>query len=126
MRNVLVFSVLLILGVKMGWDYLASDKFQAYGDRTKAPWTCSVDFWMGEYMTVLSEYDDATRMFGIVADRCPASETGERAAFELAGTLESDGKRAAAIDAYQKFLEKYPASSRAKLAEKSIGMLRTS
>lgn len=124
MRKVLIFAILLILGVKAGWDYLNSDKFQAYGDRTKAPWTCTVDFWMGEYMNVLSNYDNAVRLFRIVADRCPASEIGERAAFELADTLETDGKRDAAIDAYQKFLDKYPNSDRVKLAEKSINALR--
>ncbi len=125
MRKFLFILVALSIGLKIGWDYVMSEDFQAYGDRTKAEWTCQVDFWMAEYYVVLSEYPDAWKLFHRGAERCPKTEIGEKCAFEYAHCLESGGKRGDAVAAYLKFIEDYPDSARARLAQKSIDMLRT-
>lgn len=124
MRKALVILILVAVGIKVGLDYLFSDKFQEYGDKTKKPWTCQANVVMGEFMNVMSRYHQASYYFRKAADRCPDTPLAEEAEFEYARALDSLGVRAEAIHAYDVFLEKYPNSERAKLATKSIGILR--
>jgi len=126
MWRFLAFALFIVVGVKSGMDYLASDRFQVYADRTKAPWTCRMDFVAGQYLTIMSRYDQSAKVFKRISARCPGTEIGERSDFEYAHSLETGGKRAEAIDAYGKFLEKYPGSRRAKLAHRSVDILKTS
>src|SRR5690349_4330279 len=49
MRNFFIGLILLVVGVKYGAAYLLSDDFQAYANRTKAPWTCQFENGMGHF-----------------------------------------------------------------------------
>ena len=124
MKKALIILVLIGIGAKVGLDYLFSEKFQEYADRTKKPWTCQTNIVIGEFMNVMSHYPQAAYYFRKAADRCPDTPLAEEAEFEYARALDNQGIRADAVHAYEVFLEKYPNSDRAKLANKSIGILR--
>lgn len=124
MRKTVVIVILLVIGMKMGVDYLFSEKFQDYGDKTKKPWTCQTNIYIGEFMNLMSHYKQAAYYFQKAADRCPDTPLAEEADFEYARALDSNGVRSDAVQAYQAFIEKYPNSERAKLASKSIAILR--
>jgi hypothetical protein len=125
MKKAAVIIVLILLGAKCGVDYLFSERFQEYGDRTKATWTCEVNMVLGEFLNIFSRYDEAGTFFKKIADRCPDTPVGEEAEFEYARTLENRGLRSDAIAAYQAFAEKYPATRRGRLAAKAAGILST-
>lgn len=126
MKGFLLAVLVLIGSAKAGWEYLNSATFQIYADRSRAPWTCKADFLMAQYFTVLSRYADAGARLQRVAARCPGTEIAERSALEYAQSLENDGKRADAIAAYENFVTQYPGTQRARLAEKSANLLKTS
>lgn len=125
MRKFLVLFVLMIVGAKMGVDYLFSEKFQAYGDRTKATWTCEVNLVVGQYCNMMSRYPQARYFFEKIIERCPETPVGIEAEFEIARALENQGLRTDAIGAYERYAEKYPGTRRGRLASKSAGILKT-
>ena len=107
-------------------NYILSDKFQAYADKSKAPWTCQVNMVLAQQLILLSRYEQAEKYLLKISPRGPKTEVAEKADFEYAHCLENRGQRSASVAAYEAFAEKYPESRRARLAIKAAGMLRTS
>lgn len=124
MRKVLIIFLLLSIGAKYGIDYLFSDEFQQYGDKTKEPWTCRTNIVIGEFLTVMSHYKSAGYYFKKTVDRCPKTPMCSEAAFEYAQSLESQGLRHDAVEAYDHYAEDYPGTERGVLAEKAANILR--
>ncbi len=124
-KYVFIFIALLIAG-KVGWDYLGSPDFQAYADKHNVSWTCRVNTFVGNFQIVMSNYDDALKMFEPVVKRCPKTEMAEEAEFKVAECLERSGHRADAIDAYLKFAEDHKTSRRAFIASQAANALNMS
>jgi len=126
MRKVVLILILIAFGAKYGVDYLFSDEFQAYGDRTKAGWTCQVNYFIGEYFNVLSRYRTSRVYFQKIMERCPETPIAERAHFEFARALENQGLRRDAVVAYEEYATKYAGTKRGRLAGKSADILKSS
>lgn len=119
-----VLVLALIVGGKMGVSYLLSDDFQDLADKKNFQWSCHLNNLMGNLHIVMSNYKEAHDLFERSLKRCPETSCGEEAAFKMAETLHSHGGRSATIQAYEKFLEAYPDSVRAKTARKAIDVLK--
>lgn len=126
MRKAVIIIVFVVVAAKLGVDYLTSDRFQEYGDRTKATWTCEANRILGQFMMMVSHYKQAAYYFSKIAERCPDTLVSEEAEFEYARALESQGLRRDAVDQYEAYAAKYPGTRRGRLAAKSAGILRTS
>lgn len=126
MKKAIVIILLLCFGVKYGWDYLFSEKFQEYGDRTKAPWTCSVNNLIGHFMMVVGDYRQANLFFLKTSARCPDSPASEVAEFEIAQCYEKSGEHGAAVAAYKAYTEKYAGTKRGKIAKRALEVLGAS
>ena len=124
MRQFIVAVALIATVLKFGVDYLFSEKFQDYGDKVKAPWTCQVNLALGGYLNMLSRYEEAEYYFRKVVERCPESDMAERGSFEAARCLENRGMRQDAAVAYEDFAAKYAGTRRARLAQKAASLLR--
>lgn len=124
MRNLIIGSVLFFLGIKYGLGYLGSEKFQEYGDRSKAPWTCRANIILGELDILLSRYAEAQPLFERVLDRCPETSVAETAEFRVAQCLEKNKRLGAARNAYEQYAEKYPNTERARIAQRAAQILR--
>lgn len=105
-------------------DYLGSPKFQEYGDRTKAPWTCQVNNFIGHIHMVMSHYDLAMPYFQKTAMRCPKTSMAEVAEFEIAECFSKNQKNADAYVAYKTFAEKYPGTKRARIAARAAQIVQ--
>jgi hypothetical protein len=125
-RKLLVGSLLLFLGLKYGYGFLVSDKFQVYGDRTKAPWTCHVNNALGELDILLSRYKPAQEVFEKTVARCPDTSMAEDAAYKVARCLEGQGRMGEAMQAFLNFVEKYPNSKRARIAQRAAQIIKAS
>lgn len=124
MRNFLIGLILVFVGGKYGADYLISPKFQEYGDRTKAPWTCQVNNFIGHMDMLMSQYSEALPFFQKTAARCPKTSMAEAAEFEIAECYSKMNNNPAAYAAYMSFVEKYPRSSRAKIAARAAQLVQ--
>ncbi len=124
MRNFLIGLILVFVGGKYGADYLVSPKFQEFGDRTKAPWTCQVNNFIGNMDMVMSQYEEALPFFQKTSARCPKTNMAEAADFEIAECLSKMNNNSAAYAAYKSFLEKYPGSKRAKIAARAAQIIQ--
>lgn len=118
MKGVLA-AIGVIVAIKFGIEYLYSPKFQEFGDKSKAPWTCQVNNLMGHLYMVTSDYDKAIPLFRKTAERCPESSMCEVAEFEIAESLSKSGQGREAYNAYKSFIEKYKGSKRAKIAQRA-------
>ena len=125
MQKLILGSILLFASVKYGFGFLTSDKFQAYGDRTRAPWTCRVNNLLGEFETMLSRYDKAQVLFEKTLARCPETPMAEHAAFRTAKCLQDRGRLPEARNAYLRYAETYPDTRRAKMALHTAQYLTT-
>jgi hypothetical protein len=113
-----------VIGIKYGVEYVTSPKFQEYGDKTKAPWTCQVNNVMGHLLMVMSNYDRAMYYFGETVRRCGDGPSGEVAEFETAECLSKLNHVRDAYVAYKAFVEKHPGTARAKIAERASQILQ--
>ena len=111
-------------GFKYGGGYLLSEDFQQYADRSKSPWTCYLDNTFGDFHMTMSNYQSAYYRFSHSVARCPDSSAGERAQFEVAHSLELAGDRNGAALEYDKYVKKYPETKRARIAQRSVDLLR--
>lgn len=123
MKTVLLLAA-LVAGSIYGYDFVMSEKFQAYGDKHKAEWTCVVNNFIGNLYVVMSKYKKAENFFAPVVARCPKTSMAEEASFKVASCLEAQGLPNEAIAAYKKYLEAYPTTKRAKLASFAVDRLR--
>lgn len=114
----------LIFGIKSGSDYIFSEKFQSWADQKKAPWTCDFNNNVGRLLIVMSEYEQAHELFKRSYARCPEGPSAELSEYEIAHTMEEMGHRDKAADAYRQYVEKYKDSKRAKLASRSIQIIK--
>ena len=117
----IIFSALLYAGGKYGGEYLLSNDFEVYADRTKAPWTCQLEIIFGKLHFMRDDYDKAMMRYSHAIARCPGSS--EEAEFEMARCLEAKQLRTQAYEAYTAFVKKYPGSRRAKAADRSADIL---
>lgn len=124
MKKFLIFLVALIVGLKYGSDYLTSPDFQAYGDRTKAPWTCQVNNLMGHFLMFMGQYRSAIPYFQKTVDRCPETSMSEIGEFEVAECLSKTNRYPEAIEVYRAFSEHYPTSERAPIAKRAVQLLQ--
>jgi tetratricopeptide (TPR) repeat protein len=124
LRNFIIAVIVIVVGFKYGYDYLLSEDFQKYGDRTKAEWTCQVNNVMGNMNMVMSHYSDAYNLFDRVVKRCPDSPTREEAQFNMADCLNSMGRNADSMAAYQQFIEDFKDSKRVKIAVRAIEIIK--
>jgi hypothetical protein len=125
MKMFIAVVALLFFGAKYTMDYLTSEKFQEYGDRTKAPWTCEVNMIIAQFHDVMSHYQAEQNYLQRILDRCPDSPVAEEAAFDIANALEKGGSRVLAIQAYEAYAEKYGGTKRGRLATKAANILKT-
>lgn len=122
-----IITVVLSVAVFMYvWGFIFSEKFQQYGDEKKAGWTCHVNNFIVEYHILLSEYKEAQMVCERTVKRCPKTDVSRKAEYKIAYCLERRGQLQDALQAYQNFLEKYPKSERAKLAQRKISILKMS
>lgn len=119
----LIFVGLLFAGGKYGIDYLHSNEFEVYADRTKAPWTCHLEVVFGKLHFMRDDFDKAMMRYSHAIRRCPESSMAEEADFEIARCLEAKNERAAAYAAFIEFTKKYPNSPKAKIADKAAEIL---
>lgn len=119
----LIFVGLLFAGGKYGSEYIRSNDFEAYADRTKAPWTCQLEVVFGKLHFMRDDFDKAIMRYSHAVRRCPESESAEQAEFEIARCIEAKQDRAAAYTAYIEFTKKYPNSPRRKIAERAADIL---
>lgn len=126
MRKIILASIAIFLGAKYGYGYLMSEKFQAYGDRTKAPWTCHVNGAIGEFEILLSNYSEALEVFQRTIARCPDTPMAESAAFKTARCLDDLGRMNEALWAYVAYAEKYPGTERSRIALRAAQIIRAS
>jgi len=123
-RNFFIGLIMLILGVRYGAAYLLSDKFQEYANRTKEPWTCQFENYIGHFYMLMSEYETAELYFQHTMKRCPDSEISETAEFETARCFEGVGQSQQAVQKYMEFAEKHKGTRRARLASQAADLLR--
>ncbi|MCG3204274.1 MAG: hypothetical protein KCHDKBKB_00989 [Elusimicrobia bacterium] len=116
----------LVAGVKYGCEYLLSAEFEKYADESKAQWTCQFENFLGHVHVQMSNYEKGYYRYSHAVRRCPESSLAETGAFGAARCLEGMGDRSRAVAAYEAFVEKYPASKRAKAAQKSVDILKGS
>ena len=126
MKKYIVLVFALIFGIKYGVEYIFSPKFQAYGDRTKAPWTCEVDNFIGHMLMVVSHYEEAKTYFEYTIQRCPDTAQCEVAEYEVAESWAKMGHNREATDAYRAYAEKYKGTKRAKIADQAADLLHVS
>jgi outer membrane protein assembly factor BamD (BamD/ComL family) len=126
MKKFVLVALLLFFGIKYGVGYLMSDKFQDYGDQTKAPWTCQVNNFLGHFYMVLSDYYRAQELFSKAIQRCPDTTMSEVAEFETAECLYKSNRYRDAIHAYRDFVEKHKGTRRAKIAERNLQIISAS
>src|SRR5688572_9437819 len=119
MRKFLIAVVVIYFGVKYGVGYILSEKFQAYGDQTKKPWTCKANNVMAEFFMLSNKYQRAYDLYGRVLKRCPKTKMEEIATFKRAVCLEGMGRRREAQAMYDQYAEKYPGTERAKTATRA-------
>ena len=124
MRNYFITVIVIIVGLYAVQRVIFSDKFQEYGDKHKAPWTCRVTNVVAEFYITFSHYQKALELFKKVEKRCPGTPMAERACFQVAYCMEYVGGTDRSIWAYQRYLEKYPDTKRAVLAERKIHILK--
>jgi tetratricopeptide (TPR) repeat protein len=124
LKKFFIVAFIVAFVLKTGYDYLYSEDFQKYGDRTKAEWTCQVNNVMGNLNVVMSNYKEAYDLFDRVVKRCPDSPTREEAQFRMADCLTSLGRNADSIAAYEKYIEDFKGTKRASIAARSIQILK--
>jgi TolA-binding protein len=116
--------VLLLVGSgKYSYDYLKSDQFEQYADRTKEPMTCYAENMIGYMHIVMSHYESGYYRFSHTVNRCPGTPMAEAAEFNMARCLEGMGNNRAACDSYAAFAEKYKHSRRARIAQRASEVL---
>ena len=126
MRKFLLAAALLALGAKYGFDYILSEKFQTYSDKTKAPWTCNVNYFIAGVYTVMSEYKEALPLYQRILTRCPDDPIAVDAEFGVARSLEETFHQQEAVEKYKEFAEKHKNHPKAKLAIRSVEILASS
>ncbi len=114
----------MVIGVKYGAEYLLSDNFQEYADRTKEPRTCQFENGVGHFYMLMSQYDTAEVYFQHTMKRCPDTEWSETAEFETARCMEGMGQVQAASQKYMEFAEKHPGTKRARVAVRAADLIR--
>ena len=124
MKKYIIVIGLIIFGIKYGYDYVLSEKFQTYADKTKAPWTCKVNNFMGNIFMVGSEYNRAYDLFQRVLARCPETADAEEAEYKSADALAGMGEMRRAVAAYEAYAEAHKGTKRAGLASKAAGGIR--
>ena len=125
-RKVVLTIILIILAAKYSWDYITSEDFQKYADKTKAPWTCQVNMILGGMYDVMSEYNSSYAMFDRVINRCPNLPVAGDALFRKADALESLSRMQDALPVYYEYVEKYPDGKNIRIAQKAIDRIRFS
>ena len=123
MRKYVLLVIAFILGIKYGIGYILSPKFQAYADKTKAPWTCELDNFLGNLLIVMSRYEEAITRFTATINRCPETASSEVAEYKVAECLADLGRNHDAESAYRAFAVKYSGTKRARIADKAADLL---
>jgi len=114
MRFYLIVFLLLFSSLYYGTQYITTEEFQVYADNSKAEWTCYVNKFVGEFYLMFSKYDQAMSMYTRMQKRCPKGKLGETAAYRIAYCWDQMGYTDRAIAEYEKFIEDYPKSERAR------------
>lgn len=123
MRKFFIFVIVAAVGIHFGYNFILSDKFEQYADRTKAPWTCHVENVFGFFHMMSSHYRPAYYRFSHASNRCPNTSMGETADFNLARCWEGLGSNRSAAAAYLDFIQKYPSSDRIRIAQRASDVL---
>jgi len=125
MRNFLISLAVIILGIKFGIDYLVSEDFQKYGDRTKAPWTCQTDIIIGKFYYLMDSEKEAQKFYSQVLTRCPNTPMAEKAEFEMAECFDQMDRWPEALAGYEKFIVNHATSPFATDANKQINRIKS-
>jgi len=110
-------------GLKYGIAYLSSEKFQAYGDESKAAWTCHVNKIFAEFNIMFSRYKVGQEYYIRLLKRCPEGSLAEKASYQIAYCYEKMGQLDVAINHFEQFIEDYPNSERTKKLPKKLQRL---
>jgi hypothetical protein len=124
-RKVVLSLILIVLGIKFGIDYLISEKFQAYADRTKAPWTCHVTLVIGKTFQLMDSPERAMPYFNRIVDRCGGLDVASEAAFQNAYAVHRMDRPSQAVAAYEEFLVLHSTSPRAGDAQRAITRIKS-
>ena len=103
----IIVVVAIVALLNFCFHYIISDKFQNYGDRRKAQWTCLVNMKLGNFYLTLSKYKKGRTYFERLMKRCPEGKLAEEASYQIAYTYEMDNKPRMATKLYLEFLEKF-------------------
>lgn len=118
------FIFLLIVGLKYGYQYAASEDFQKYADRTKAPWTCQATIYLGDLFQLMDSPIAAKSYYDRVPVRCPKTKFAAEASYGSAYSIDQMDRDREAVDAYQQFIEEYKDSPLVAEAKKNIARIQ--
>lgn len=124
MRKFIVFVVLVVLFFKYGVGTIFSEKFQQYGDRTKAPWTCWITLYIGHIYMLLDQPFMAKPFYDRIPPRCGGLDVASEARFQSARCFDQADRTAEAISSYEEFLVLHSTSPRVNDAQRALNRIK--
>jgi hypothetical protein len=125
-RMKFLFVALIFYGLYKGNQFLFSPEFQAYADKTKAPWTCHVNLFLGGIYDIGSNYQAAYNVYDKITTRCPETPMASDGLFFKAAALESLYRPSEAFVLYQEYVDTFPEGERRISALRSLDRIRLS
>lgn len=124
MRNFFLTIILLVAAIKFGSDYVFSEKFQAYADKTKAPWTCTATLYMGHIFQLMDNPQRAKTYYDRIPSRCQGLTIESEAAYYSAYSIDQMDIVQPSVEAYSHFLVQYSTSPRVDDVQKALNRIR--